>query len=681
MSVQGASHRPEIDGLRAFAVLSVVLFHFSVPGFGGGFVGVDVFFVISGFLIGDILWRELNRTGSISLKSFYYRRIKRLAPAFVAVAIVTFTVSYFVLLPFEFREFGKELISSTVYLSNVYFFMKAGYFDTIAEDKLFLHTWSLSVEEQFYIFLPLTMILFVRSPTWLIRVLAAIFSLSLLSCIAVTVTSHTAAFYLFPFRAWELLTGVLLAISVYHRKENWRHAAWISWAGLAMLIASVMLIEPGKSFPGVQAIFPVLGTAMLIFNGQHRNPVNRAFSFPPVVFVGLISYSLYLWHWPVLTLSRYYSEAAFTFAQTVALLALCLALASLSWRFIEQPFRYGLKLRPIPLFASAAAASVMLLSVGSAVYLRDGLPDRFPPAIRAHIQASSDFLQDFSRCYVPDTGPFEGVEVCPLGPEGQPKFLVWGDSHVRAFKEGLAALAKESGEPGLLIWHAGCPPLFNIEKRESAATRQQDADCTTANERIHKAIPQLNGVKKLLLIGRWSYYAEGHGVGRDSYNTISLRPSGKALRNETNQHALFNEAVRATINELSQSIDEILVLRQVPEIPEYDSRTAARRLAHHRITPEEAQVTMFTVAKKDVIARAAPSERVFRELAAEHKIRWIQSWPEFCEAKSCNAMRNGRALYFDNNHITNQTALSVRHIFDPLVDFGQTPILKSEATH
>ncbi|MBX2804922.1 MAG: acyltransferase, partial [Hyphomicrobiales bacterium] len=148
MSAQSASYRPEIDGLRAFAVLSVVLFHFSVPGLGGGFVGVDIFFVISGFLIGDILWRESAATGRLSLTSFYYRRLKRLAPAFFGVAIVTLAVSYILLLPYEFQEFSKELISSTVYLSNVYFFMKAGYFDTAAEDKLFLHTWSLSVEEQ-----------------------------------------------------------------------------------------------------------------------------------------------------------------------------------------------------------------------------------------------------------------------------------------------------------------------------------------------------------------------------------------------------------------------------------------------------------------------------------------------------------------------------------------------------
>jgi hypothetical protein len=282
---------------------------------------------------------------------------------------------------------------------------------------------------------------------------------------------------------------------------------------------------------------------------------------------------------------------------------------------------------------------------------------------------------------VPDSGPFAGVEICPLGPEGKPKYLVWGDSHVRAFKEGLAMRANESGQPGLLIWRAGCPPLFGVEKRESAATRQQDADCTAANEQIRKAIPQLDGIEKLLLIGRWTYYAEGRGVGRDSYNTIALRPAGASPESEIDQAAVFSEAVRATVGELSRSIDEILVLRQVPEIPEYDSRTAARRLAHHRMTTEEPQHTMFTVAKNDVMARTEASERVFSELAAQRKIRWLQSWPEFCEAESCNAMRDGRALYFDNNHVTNQTALSVRQIFSPLVEPDGEAIIKSEAAY
>jgi peptidoglycan/LPS O-acetylase OafA/YrhL len=678
MSAENPAHRREIDGLRAIAVLAVVLYHFTIPGFDGGFVGVDIFFVLSGFLIGDILWREVTARGTISLKNFYARRIRRLAPAFCAMAVITFAAAYWLLLPYEFREFGKTLIASTVYLSNVQFYRQAGYFDGGAEDKILLHTWSLSVEEQFYIFLPLLLLMLAGNRTWLLRSLVLIFLISLGFNIAVTPLSHTATFYLFPFRAWELLAGVLLAVYRFYRKEGEQHAAWISWTGLALLGASIVFTQPGPAFPGVQAIFPVLGTVLILFNGRQDNLVNRALSMSPMVFIGLISYSLYLWHWPVLTLSRYYIDGPVTPTQTLGGLALAFALAYASWRFVEQPVRFGVKLGPTALYSGAAAASVVLLAIGGLAYVRDGLPDRFPPSVRAHIDASADFLQDWSRCYTPGSGPLAEIEICPLGPDGPPSFLVWGDSHVRAFAEGLALLAREQKRPGLLIWRAGCPPLFGIEKEESAATRQQDADCAAANRRIRQAIPQMKGIEKLLLIGRWSYYSEGRGVGIDASNTILVRRAPDAGYSETDQKSVFDRAIRTTIAELSESVGKIFVLRQVPEIPAYDSRVAARRLAHNHLTSDEAAKTLFTTSRAQVEARMAVSEAPFRDLSRQGKIDWLESWDQFCSADSCGAMHAGRALYFDNNHITNQTAISIRHIFGPLMDHGEF-VKKSEA--
>lgn len=678
MSTENPAHRREIDGLRAIAVLAVVLYHFTIPGFDGGFVGVDIFFVLSGFLIGDILWREVTARGTISLMNFYARRIRRLAPAFCVMAVITFAAAYWLLLPYEFREFGKTLIASTIYLSNVQFYRQAGYFDSGAEDKILLHTWSLSVEEQFYIFLPLLLLMLAGNRTWLLRSLVLIFLVSLGLNIAVTPFSHTATFYLFPFRAWELLAGVLLAVYRSFRTEGDRHAAWISWIGLALLGASIVFTQPGPAFPGVQAVFPVLGTVLILFNGRHDNLVNRALSVSPMVGIGLISYSLYLWHWPVLTLSRYYTDGPVTPTETLGGLALAFALAYASWRFVEQPVRLGVTFGPTVLYSGAAAASVVLLAFGGLAYVRDGLPDRFSPAVRAHINASADFLQDWSRCYTSDSGPLAGIEVCPLGPDGPPSFLVWGDSHVRAFAEGLALAAREHKRPGLLIWRAGCPPVFGIEKDESAATRQENADCATANKRIRQAIPQMKGIEKLLLIGRWSYYSEGRGVGIDASNTILIRPAPDAGYSQTDQTSVFDRAVRTTIAELSESVGKIFVLRQVPEIPTYDSRVAARRLAHNHLTPDEAGKTLFTVSRAQVEARAAVSEAPFRELARQGKINWLESWNEFCSADSCGAMQDGRALYFDNNHITNQTAISMRHIFGPLMDDGDF-MKKSEA--
>jgi peptidoglycan/LPS O-acetylase OafA/YrhL len=666
-AVGAPGHRSEIDGLRAIAVLAVVFYHFSVPGFGGGFVGVDIFFVISGFLIGDILWRELSGRGTISLLHFYGRRIRRLAPAYAVMAVVTFIAAYAILLPFEFREFGKELIAATFYFSNIYFYKKAGYFDTAAEDKVFLHTWSLSVEEQFYIFLPALMLLFRRGPRMLVWTLVAIFVLSLVSSVIVTRTSHTAAFFLFPFRAWELLAGVLLAIWGQQQAEQWRHHQALSWAGIALLIGGIVFIQPGAAFPGVQAVVPALGAVLIILNGRQDNAVNRALSLPVMVFVGLISYSLYLWHWPVVTLSRYYRDGAGGALETALWMGLAFGLAWLSWRFVEQPVRRATWLRSPMLLAGAAAASVCLFAVGALPYLRNGMPERYPPEIRAHIEASADFLQDWSRCNTPANGPLAGIEVCPIGPEGPPSFLVWGDSHVRAFKEGLALLAQEQGRSGLVIWRAGCPPLFDIAKTESAATRQQDEDCTAHNARIRQVIPQLAGIERLLIIGRWSYYAEGIGIGRDKHNTIALASTAPGAPSQADKHAVFANAVEATMTELSRSFRQVIVLRQVPEIPFYDSREVSRRLAHHRLTPEDAEKSVFTVPLQQVAARQAASEAPFRKLAAAGVITWLDSWPTFCSGDACSAMRDGRALFFDNNHVVNLTALTMRHLFDPLM--------------
>lgn len=674
MAIGSKTHRLEIDGLRAIAVLAVVLFHYSIPGFGGGFVGVDIFFVISGFLIGDILWREYSETGKISLIKFYERRIKRLAPAFVVMAIVTTAAAYFILLPFEFREYGKTLIVSTVYLSNVYFFRQTGYFDTASDEKALLHTWSLSVEEQFYIFLPLFILLFARSKNWLIRLLIGVFVISLIGNLVVTPRSSAATFFLFPFRAWELLAGVLLAIYGYQAKESWSHSAWISWLGLALLCASIVLVQPGASFPGWQAIFPVAGSVLILFNGRSDNIVNHLLSSSVMVFVGLISYSLYLWHWPVLTLALYFCEGDLSSAQIAGLMVLSFVLAFLSWKYVEQPIRFQWRVSALPLFGGAFAASVALLAIGSVLYLRDGVPERFSPVVQAHIEASGDFLQDWSRCSVSASGPFEGVEVCKVGPEGPAEFIVWGDSHVRALMEGFAVLAREHKQPGLLIWRAGCPPLFDVEKAETAATPQQNADCAIANNKIREAFPTLTQIDRILLVGRWSYYAQGGGVGIDAENKVLLRSSLVSKDEQGDNAAIFQKAVHSTVAELSKSFRSVIVLQQFPEIQKYDTRVVARRLAHGRMTLEQAKSKMFYTPKNQVMSRVRSSEQPFLELAAAGKITWLKSWDRFCSNDRCSAVHEGRSLYFDNNHVVNRTAIRFRDMFLPLVT-------KSERAH
>jgi peptidoglycan/LPS O-acetylase OafA/YrhL len=660
-----APYRPEIDGLRAIAVLSVLLyhgalFHPALPRLGGGFTGVDIFFVISGFLIGGILWRDIRETGRIRLARFYLRRIKRLAPAYFAMVAAVLVVGWLILLPFEFREFGKSLIAATVYLSNIHFHREAGYFDGLSEEKPLLHTWSLAVEEQFYIVLPFLMLALLRWRASLPVVLGALALVSLAACLWLTRAMPSATFYLFPFRAWELLAGVLLAIAGQER--GWRFALHpaLSWAGLALIAASVTLIRP-EGFPGWQALGPVLGTALILANGRDANPVNRALAHPAPVFIGLISYSLYLWHWPVLVLSTYWRGGGGGAAEAAGWLALAFVLATLSWRYVERPVRQmpgGAR----ALLAGTVLASGALLALGAVLWRGDGLPARFAPEYRTHIAASGDFNQDWSRCTWPASGPFAGVETCPIGPDGAPRVLIWGDSHLRAMKEGLEAAARHANTPALILWHAGCPPLFGLSKTESAATPAQDAACTRANRVIRDAVARVEGIEALLLVGRWRYYAEGHGVGRDAHNRITLAPLPASDLPEGPQQALYAEALSRTVAEVAAHIPRIHILRQPPEMPEYDSRHIARALVHGR----DPGAGVLGLPRAEAEARAAPAEAPIRALAQAGKVEVIDPWPRLCDAARCSVMQGGEALYFDNNHLTNRGARSLADLFAPV---------------
>lgn len=649
----------QIDGLRGVAVAAVVVHHFSRAWLPGGFVGVDIFFVISGFLIGGILWRELTSRGTIDVPHFLLRRLRRLAPAYFVMAAVTTVAAYFILLPFEFREYAKSLIASVVYLSNVQFFREAGYFDIASENKILLHTWSLAVEEQFYLFLPVLLLVFRRSKRMLIGVLAAILVISLVACILVTPLSPTATFFLFPFRAWELLLGVGLAIAWTERRFSGAYGGALSWLGIVLIAVGVALTRPEHDFPGAWALLPTVGTVLLLLNMNDRNPVNSVLSWRPIVMLGLISYSLYLWHWPVLTLASYYHDGEQP-SSMVLWLAVAIGLSILSWRFVERPVREARLLSVTTLVSGAGFASAALFLAGFFIYHGDGLPGRYGTATRMHIQASSDFIQDWSRCRIPSDGPFSGIEICPVGVQGEPTFLVWGDSHVRAMKEGIDHAAREAQSAGLLIWRAGCPPLFDVEKQENAATPAQNSACTAANAQIRAALPQLVSVEKVLLIGRWTYYFNGGGTGLDNGNRIVI----SALQEEgRSQEQIFVDATLATIDEIRKSIPDVYVVEQPPEIPYYDSREAARLLAHGRTL--DSMPLVQTMA--DLQTRSARAEAPFRQLAAEQRIKYLPLVDRFCDGKVCSVVHDGVSFYFDNNHITNTAANAIRSVFAPVV--------------
>ncbi|WP_333683786.1 acyltransferase family protein [Pontibaca methylaminivorans] len=669
-------YRPEIDGLRAIAVAGVVFYHFGATGLPGGFVGVDVFFVISGFLIGGILWSELGSQGRIALGRFYLRRIRRLAPAFFAMAAASTVAAWFILLPYEFREFGKELIAASTWLSNILYYRGAGYFDIDAGNRVLLHSWSLAVEEQFYIALPVFLVLLTAlggGRRLIAILLAAIWALSLLACVIMTPEHPAASFYLFPYRAWELLSGVLLAIMLPAGGFGRRLSGLLSWGGLALVAGSILLVR-SSGFPGWQAVLPVAGTVMIIAGTANArgqsNPAARFLSLRPMVFVGLISYSLYLWHWPVLVLSHYWRDGYSGPVESGLWLLLCLVLASASWRWVEQPIRHGqvfrYRLPPRILVGGTALASAATIAAGTSFYASSGWASRFSGPAQTYITASADFFQDWSRCSHATSGPLSGIETCAIGPEGDPEVLIWGDSHLRALMQGLGAAADENARPGAIIWHAGCPPLFGIDKHETAATPEQDRACSRANARIREAVAEMPNIQRILLVGRWTYYADGDGIGLDAHNLVTLAPAAGTDLPPAPQEALFAAALQMTVQELHRHIPEVFLLRQVPELPRFDSPTLARRLAHGRISAPEA-LELARISRVDLHERNAAADAAIGTLVETGSLRLIDPWGRLCsEARQeghCTGIEEGQALYFDNNHLTNHGALQLRGLF------------------
>ena len=416
-------YRADIDGLRAFAVLAVVLHHAFPREVRGGFVGVDIFFVISGFLISSILFTEITEN-RLSLTSFYGRRVRRIFPALAVCLAAVLAYGFVCLMPFELAQLGKHVFFGASFLSNIALWSESGYFDSAAKFKPLLHLWSLGIEEQFYIFWPALLYAAFRMKAKFGRLLGLLFLASFAANIALVNTNLSAAFYLPVSRFWELLAGAALA---WWRPLNITANArsWISAAGLAALLASAALFSPDMRFPGWLALLPVAGTTALILAGPEAMANRMIFSNRVVVFVGLISYPLYLWHWPLISYAYIIRLGkAPTPLMATALVATSLLLAWLTYRFVEYPIRFGAhRHRRTQVIAACVAA---LGGCGLAIWSAGGFPGRFPGLdIRKISEAKVD--ADFQPTNGMEVFDFNRTLVTHLG-RGQRKVALSGDS-------------------------------------------------------------------------------------------------------------------------------------------------------------------------------------------------------------------------------------------------------------
>ncbi len=362
-------YRPDIDGLRALSIVAVVIYHAFPTLLPGGFVGVDIFFVISGYLITGIILQGLQAQ-RFSLIGFYRRRIQRIIPAVLLVLVFCLVTGWWILLPYEYAMLGKQTGAAAVFAPNILFWSEAGYFDTDSRLKPLLHLWSLGVEEQFYLAWPLLLLLLTRAKDHLAYLIVALLLASFAASVLVT-ADPAAHFFLPHFRAWELLTGALLACRPFSTAPR-RAGATLVASGLAMLAAAAWLISSRSDFPGWWALLPTAGAALAIYAGPD-NSVSRILGSRVLVFIGKISFPLYLWHWPLLTFARLMEPAEPQPLIRLTAVAVSAVLAWLSFRLVETPLRYHPG-RTVP--ALLITALLLTGAAGLLVMARDGFPSR-----------------------------------------------------------------------------------------------------------------------------------------------------------------------------------------------------------------------------------------------------------------------------------------------------------------
>ncbi len=476
-----SGYREDIDWLRAIAVLAVVAFHYLEPPANfGGFVGVDIFFVISGYLITGIIQSEVQ-AGTFSFARFYERRVRRLLPALYVMVALTAVPTFHYLLPSERLEFFRSVVAVVTFTSNFFFWLQSGYFDHAAEEKPLLHTWSLAVEEQFYLALPLllwALLRFARSGrVALPMALAAMVLASFVSSVWLMRTNHSAAaFFMSPPRAWEFLIGGLVATpGLPVLRSAWTQLIARAIA-LVLIAIPIMSLRPGPGFPGVNALMPCIGAAVYIWSGIGVPTLKRnRYSHHHVVrFFGQISYSLYLWHWPLFAFARFSkSGLVLDVIDKVALFALTVMISYLSWRFVEQPFRRG-KLVPTrqAAFRIAGLATVVLLAASAGGIAVSRTPS---DADRAALQLESynayDFqpLYRFRSCFAPVSDTFD--DACVALATGKTNVLLWGDSLAAHYFHGLSKATGPQAVNVLQATQTACMPTFNAAAQGTASCR------------------------------------------------------------------------------------------------------------------------------------------------------------------------------------------------------------------
>lgn len=666
------AYRTDIDGIRSLAILSVVLFHAGISGLSGGFTGVDVFFVLSGYLIGGHIFGELL-SGRFSYLRFYQRRAKRILPAFYVVLAFVLVAAFFLFTPLNLYHAARSSLWATLSVSNIAFWQLTNYFAPGAEMNPLLMTWSLGVEEQFYLVIPLLMVLLARvRRSWVLPSILAICVGSFIYAVLALAKYPSAVFYLLPSRAWELGVGVALAVFELERSQSAKSepertrqrlrgpiAEAVAFAGLAAIVLPFALYSRATPFPGVAALPSVLGTALLLAAPQSWVS-RRILSLPPLVSIGRISYSWYLWHWPVLALLRtIYGKAALPLPVGLIAVTAALGMAILSYYVIEQPFRQSRR-APGPLLLRYAAITMAFLIVCALGVKGHGFPARYPVLDRMEI-VTTDWGID--PCLVPDGISAPNLDArCYSRSESRPQAALWGDSHSGAMAPGARAAAERSGYGFVQFGKLACLPLLGAV-RYTPTLPQETPECIAFNAQTLAVLRSDANIRVVILCGFW---ANPFRLDLAGDELTWLAPDVAHERTPPtleSERALFEQSLRQTVESLRSAGKQVLVLGDTPSYT-YEPvwRVASGTIPAQRVmadwlkVPERGDPGYATpgFAQSDAYADAALHEA----LAGIDGVSIIEVKLAMCPAAGqCLYREADRLFYADTHHLTPAGAL------------------------
>lgn len=651
MTSTAVEYRPELDGLRGIAVAGVLLNHVAAKAFPGGFVGVDVFFVLSGFLITGIIQRAVDRR-RFSLADFYCRRLKRLLPAAAVMVMACQCVGALIFLPKDYADLATSSMAFTAMAANVLFYRWDDYFAGQAQSWPLLHAWSLSVEEQFYLCFPILMCLpFMRGRRRRLIALSCLLVTSLAASIYQVATDPKAAYYLLPSRAWELAAGALVAqlpatapLRVPRPTLDWP----IGLVALAAIIVPMAAYGERTPFPGLAAAIPVAGTALFLGWSTLTTTVWRELiSWKPLVVLGQISYSLYLWHWPVIIFARYaWSAEPSSCPPYVPLLAglASVPLAWTSYSLVENPLRKA-TLSNFAVCGASILVGAALCAIGYGVRVNGGFPSRMTPIVRQYAAGITDRHGRNAETFaltLDDVREGRFARIGDRSGSGQPRFVLWGDSHANSLMPAFDSVGMQHHVQGMIVARASTPPLLQLSV--ATPTYQADQDFTAAVlERVVK-----DRIPVVILAARWTGYLED-----------DLRHGTELIRESQAKNLVFQQSLGTTIARLiSAGVRKVWIVESAPE----HVFNVPKQLAIHAML---GRAPPRGTTPQEHVARNAAVRAIFKGYAGSD-VALLDLAEPLLKHSSTLTTANGAPLYFDSHHLSTQGALEVSVAVEPV---------------